>query len=430
MTIVADGGGAGDGKLRRTGNARGRKVCIFGLNYPPESTGIAPYTGSLAANLASAGYEVVAHVAHPHYPEWRIRQGFGGWRRTQHIDGVTVERRRHYVPQPPRGFRRLLSELSFGLRIAAARWGSPRVVVAVSPALFSIALAVLRLRLTPRRAHLIVWVQDIYSLGIVETNEGGAYVERITRWVERATLRAADRVVVIHPRFADLLVRDLGVAESKVEVIRNWTHLPPSIPVDSEVARARLGWPSGVTLAVHTGNMGVKQGLENIVDAARLADERGAPVKFILVGDGGERQHLGRYANGVARLSFVDPLNEEDYRLALSAADVLIVNERAGVSEMALPSKLTAYFNAERPVVAATDPDGITASEVSTADAGVVVPAGDPGALLDAIVVLREDSVAAERYSANGRRHREIALSEAAAMGRWLGLVAAGANRC
>lgn len=417
-------------KPRGEKSGRRREVCILSMNYPPEPTGIAPYTGALAQRLATAGYQVAAHVAHPHYPSWKIHQGFGDWRRSELVGGVTVQRRLHYVPQPPRGLKRLLSELSFGLRITLAKWGSPGVVVAVSPPLFSIALAVLRIRVTPRRPRLIVWVQDVYSFGIAETQEGGKWVERITRRVERATFRAADRVVVIHPKFAELLVREFGVTESKVEVVRNWTHLRPSTPVDAAVARTRLGWPpSGVTLALHTGNMGVKQGLENVIDAARLADERGEPVQFILVGDGGERQRLECYACGISRLSFLDPLSDDDYRLALAAADVLLVNEKLGVSEMALPSKLTAYFDAGRPIVAATDLAGITASEISTADAGVVVPAGDPEALLSGVLAVRENSDLMARYSANGRRHREAALSEEAAIARWLTLVAEEAAR-
>lgn len=405
------------------------KVCILGLNYPPETTGIAPYTGALAANLARAGYEVEAHVAQPHYPAWRISPGYGGWRRTECVDGVKVQRRWHYVPQPPRGIRRLLSEISFGLRISAARWGSPRIVIAVSPALFSTALAVLRLRLTPRHPYLIVWVQDLYSVGIAETQEGGKVVQRITRWVEGNTLRAADRVVVIHPRFADLVVSQLGVSSSKVEVIRNWTHIRAYEAVDSAVARDALGWPSGVTLAVHTGNMGVKQGLDNVVDAARLADERGEPVQFIMVGDGGERRKLESYGRGIVRLSFVDPLDDDDYRLALSAADVLLVNEKPGVSEMALPSKLTAYFDAERPVIAATDPGGITASEIITSGSGVVIPSGDSGALLDAVLALRGDADAAAEFSANGLKHRETALCEQTAMTRWISLISLYSTR-
>lgn len=398
-------------------------VCVLSLHYPPEPTGNAPYSGALAASLTIDGYKVTAHAGHPHYPEWKVYDGYGGWTRIEHLNGVEVQRRRHYVPRPPRGVRRLLSEVTFGMRLFCAPWRSPSVVVAMSPSLFATALAAIRVRLTPRRPRLIVWVQDIYSLGMAETGEGGEFAQRVTRWVEKLTYRSADKVVVIHQRFAYFVMKDLGVSASKVTVIRNWTHLEPSDVIETEAAKARLGWPNGATVAVHTGNMGTKQGLENIVDAARLADCKGAPVHFILVGEGSEARRLKEYARGISRLEFVDTLNDREYRLALGAADVLLVNEKRGVSAMAMPSKLTSYFDAGRPIVAATDFGSISASEVAAADAGIVVPAGEPCALLDAILELGKDPKAAQRYGANGRRHREAVLSQDRAMEQWRSLI-------
>ena len=398
-------------------------VSIFGLNYPPEPTGIAPYTGALAVGLTKIGHHVTAHVAHPHYPDWTIRQGYGQWTRVEDLDGVDVRRRLHYVPRSPRGIRRLVSELSFGVRMVSARWRRPRVIIAVSPSLFCTALVALRLRLTPRRPSFIVWVQDIYTLGLAETAEGGGLARRITRWVESGTLRAADRVVVIHERFADFVTRELGVAGSKVVVVRNWTHLPKSEPVDAAAAKVILGWPDNVTLAVHTGNMGAKQGLENIVDAARAADKRGAPVHFMLVGEGGERRGLEERAQGISRLTFVDPLGDDEYRLALGAADVLVVNEKPGVSAMAVPSKITSYFASGRAVVAATDLGGITASEIGAAGAGIIVPAGDPDALLDAVLAVSADPETAAQFGLNGQRYRDSVLDQGAAIERWATII-------
>ncbi|MDN4522380.1 glycosyltransferase family 4 protein [Mycolicibacterium austroafricanum] len=395
-------------------------VCIFGLNYPPEPTGIAPYTGALAVELSQKGYAVVAHVAQPHYPEWAIRHGFRQWVRRERVDGVEVQRRLHYVPASPRGIRRLISEVTFGLRLIFAKWGQPDVAIAVSPSLFSTALVVLRLKLaTRRRPRLIVWVQDIYTLGLAETGEGSQLSQRIMRWVEGATFRAADQVVVIHQRFASFVCREFGVDDSRVAVVRNWTHLPKMAPVDADEARTTLDWPKGITLAVHTGNMGSKQGLENIVEAARLADVRQLPVHFLLVGDGGERASLEGLARGISRITFIDPLDDDKYRFALGAADVLIVNEKPGVSAMAVPSKLTSYFDAGRPVVGATDPGGITATEIEAADAGVIVDAGDPEALLNTIIQLAADPEAMARFGVNGRLYRASVLDQEAAIERW-----------
>ncbi len=395
------------------------KVCISALNYPPERTGIATYTGSLAAGLASAGYDVAVHVAHPHYPQWKIYEGYGKWKSEAKSEHLSVTRRLHYVPSPPRGLRRLLSELTYGIRLIFARWDSPQVIIALSPPLFSTALLFARIRIMPRRPRTILWVQDIYSLGLAETGEGGGIAQRIVKGIEKRTVHRADQVVVIHERFVEYLSQEFGLPMSKTLVMRNWTHLPPSPPIDRDVAKEALGWPVGITLAVHTGNMGAKQGLDNLVDAARMADETNAPVHFILVGDGGERRRLEEYGVGVRRLSFADPLSNDQYLMALAAADVLLVNEKPGVSEMAMPSKLTSYFNSGRPVVAATDLGGITASEVCAAGAGLVVPAGRPAALLEAVVALGADPQAAASFGASGRKYREEVLDEEVAICRW-----------
>jgi colanic acid biosynthesis glycosyl transferase WcaI len=394
----------------------GHRVSILSLHYPPDATGVAPYAGALAAGLGARAHRVTAYVAHPFYPEWAIRPGYGQWRSTANIDGVTVHRLRHYVPRPPRGVRRLLSEVSLGMRLLFSKLGSDSVVVAISPALFATAIAVLRIRLTPARPRVVIWIQDIYTLGMEETKEGGGLSIRITKFVEKYVLRAADTVIAIHPRFADYLVEDLGVERERIKVIRNWTHLKPTAVMSQRDARATLGWPTDVALAVHTGNMGAKQGLENVVEAARLADEREAPIKFILVGDGGERERLMRLARGVDRIEFVDPLDDADYRCALAAADCLVVNELPGVAAMAVPSKLTSYFDAARPILAATDTNGITAGEIEQAGAGVVVSAGDPEALLTAALELSSDGERAAAYGAAGRRFRTDVLDSDAAI--------------
>lgn len=394
----------------------GNRISIMSLNYPPEATGIAPYAGGLASGLSARANDVTAYVAHPSYPQWTIRPGYGQWKRSESIDGVTVLRFLHYVPRPPRGVRRLLSEVSFGLRMAFCKLYPHSITVAVSPALFATAIAALRMAVTPSRPPLIVWVQDIYTLGLLETREGGGLSARITKIVERAVLRAADRVVAIHPRFSEYITQDLGVDAKRVTVIRNWTHLPPAPAMSKQQARDALGWPSDVLLVVHTGNMGVKQGLENVVEAARVADRRQENILFVLVGDGGERQKLEGLAAGVDRIIFVDPLNDADYRCALFAADYLLVNESPGIASMAVPSKLTSYFDAARPILAATNPGGITADEIRHSGAGVAVPAGDPYALLDAALQLASDSDKTAAYGAAGRHYRMEVLSADAAV--------------
>ncbi|WP_294946146.1 glycosyltransferase [uncultured Microbacterium sp.] len=400
-------------------------VLVFSLNFAPEPTGIAPYVSALVRGLASRRTNLAVLTAHPHYPDWKITPGYGQWSRSEQIDGVSVSRLRHFVPSQPSPLPRALSEVTFGIRQSFARWGRPASIVALSPALLSSALVRLRSRLTHRSTPFVVWVQDLYGIGISETGQGGGLAARIIRNVEGWLLRSASTVVVIHDRFADRVHDDFGVPRERIAVIRNWTHLPPLPPADVAAVRALHGWSSDEVVVVHTGNMGVKQGLHHVVDAGRLAHERGENVRFVLVGNGSQRDELQqRVDSEPTTTELLPPLGDRDFTDMLQAADILLVNELPGVAEMAVPSKLTSYFAAGRPVLAATDSTGITAQEVRAASAGLVVAAGDPAALLAGVSSLISDRAHADQMGHNGKRYRETVLDETFAIDRFDSLLA------
>jgi glycosyltransferase involved in cell wall biosynthesis len=355
-------------------------------------------------------------TTHPHYPEWKTRKGYGQWSRAERINGVDVIRLKHYVPSSPKSLPRALSEASFGLRTAFRRWRHPDAIIVVSPALIASLIGAMRASLTHRKTPLVVWVQDLYTLGMVETGQSKGLSVRVISKIEGWLLRRATRVVVIHERFAARVADDFEVSRDRIEVIRNWTHLPPAPPIDVHATRESLGWAPGEIIVLHAGNMGVKQGLTNVVEAARLAATSKVPVKFVLLGHGSDHERLLGLTAGLATVQFLAPLNDELFAAALASADCLLVNELPGVSEMAVPSKLTSYFSAGRPVIAATDTAGITAEEIRAANAGVVVPAGDPMALLNAVIALTADHALCESLGENGRLYRRTVLDQESAI--------------
>jgi glycosyltransferase involved in cell wall biosynthesis len=299
------------------------------------------------------------------------------------------------------------------------------VVVLVSPNLFSTALAALRARWS-RRLAAGIWVQDLYSLGVVETEQGGRLVAALIRTVESHTLRSANGVAVIHDRFRHFAAASLGVPDSRLEVIRNWSHVRSAPGVDRASVRNRMGWGPDETVLLHAGNMGMKQGLENVVEAARLADQSLAPVRFVLLGDGSQRQRLQALAHGISRIEFIPPLPQGEFERVLASADILLLNERTAMREMSLPSKLTTYFSTMLPVLAATDAASLTAAELDASGGGVRVAAGQPGALLAQALALRGDRALARTLGAAGHRYRQQVLREEAALERfehWLTLL-------
>ncbi len=410
-------------------------MLVLGANYSPEPTGNAPYTSALSRALVARGAQVQVITTFPHYPGWRVHDGYRGWSRRETIDGVDVLRLRHYVPGAPTPVRRLLAELSFGMRSAAVRWPDVDVVLLVSPSLFSAAVASVRLavRRQGRRAApgVVLWTQDLYSLGVAETGVVGGRPARAVRRVESWVVRSADGVVAIHDRFARHLSEALGADARAVRTVRNWTHLRPTGAIDVRGVRAELGWGDELVV-LHAGNQGAKQGLENVVEAARAADAQGAPVRFVLLGDGSRRAALQAAASGIRSIQLVDPLPEDRFPAALAAADVLLVNELAGLAEMSVPSKLTSYFDAGRAVLAATSAGSTTAHEIQASGAGVRVDAEDPQALLAAALELAADPARRRALGDAGRRYRRDVLSEEVAVDRfeeWLSHHAVRARR-
>jgi colanic acid biosynthesis glycosyl transferase WcaI len=386
-------------------------VLVVGMHYAPEPSGNAPYTTGMVRGLAAAGHRVRVVTGYPHYPQWKIAEGYGGLRMTERDGDVTITRVRHPVPSTLSASRRVLMDAVFTLHAAMVRGPRPDVVIAVSPVLLTVAAGLLHRR--RGRTALGVVTQDLYSRALLETGMTSARTARLGAKLEGALLGRADGVAVVHENFARNLA-GLGVAPDAVTVIRNWSHVGRST-ADPADTRARLGWKPTETIALHAGNMGVKQGLENVVDAARLAAGTGSSVRFVIMGDGGRRRSLEQAAAGIPAIEFLDPLPDGEFEDALAAADVLVLNEATTVAEMSVPSKLTSYFAAARPVVAATARRSAASAEIERSGGGVRVDTGDPAALLAAIERFGADPDRAAEVGGRGRAYAEEHLTAAAA---------------
>ncbi|POH74902.1 glycosyltransferase [Arthrobacter glacialis] len=392
------------------------RITILGLNYAPEPTGISPYTTRLAEKLVEEGHEITVITGFPHYPEWKLTEGYTGWRRVEFINGVRVKRVRHFIPSRLNNMHRLHMELSFGVRLLFTRWRNPDVLLVVSPALFSTAFVLARARFGFKRPATGIWVQDIYSRGLEETGNGGSRAAKVMKITEGAILRSATQVAVIHDRFKAYICRDLGVDPSKVNVIRNWTHVQPVVAVDRSATRARHGWNEDDIVVLHAGNIGVKQALENVVNAARLADATGSKVHFVLLGDGNQRRHIETLSSDVNRIQFISPLPDKEFREALASADILLVNEMAGLREMAVPSKLTSYFSTGLPVLAATEPDSTTAGEIEYSLGGIQIAPDSAELLLTSAEKLAANPTLATKLGTAGQNYAGNVLSQHAAI--------------
>ncbi|AWL41192.1 MULTISPECIES: glycosyltransferase [Streptomyces] len=390
------------------------RLLVVSTNYAPEVTGIGPYATQLAEHWAASGAVTDVLAGMPHYPAWRVDERYRRvWRREESRQGVTVHRRRHYVPPRQSALRRAVFEASVLVHgLLAPPPGRPDAVVSQMP---SLAGGVLGARIARRHGvpHIPV-VQDLMGAAAAQSGiRGGGRAASVAGAAERYALRDAALVGVIHESFVPG-VRALGVDAGRIRVVPNWSHVQgPS--ADRAATRMRLGWPEDTPVVLHSGNMGLKQGLDVLVGLARLAPH----VRVVLMGDGNQRAALRASAAGLPNVDFLPPAGAAEFPDVLAAADVLAVTQRASVLDMSVPSKLTSYFVSGRPVVASVAAEGGTADEVRRSGAGVLVAPEDPAALLAAVRALTEDPAASDALGAHGPDYVAHHLSREAGLARF-----------
>ncbi len=323
-----------------------------------------------------------------------------GRSRKEIAGAIDIHRRRHFVPSRPSAVKRGLYELTFFANGIAAR-GLPDAdcAIGVTPSLSGALLAASWAKRRNRPYGLIV--QDLMGLAAAQSGTpGGNRVADLTAKLESVAVRNATAIGVIADGFRPHL-HTMGADRGRIHRIRNWTHIQPS-NLEKSAARAQLGLPQHAFIALHAGNMGLKQGLENVVAAAKHAAQHPDPIHFVFLGDGNQRHVLEHLATGLPNVRFIPPLPDADFPSALAAADALLVAQRPTITDMCLPSKLTSYLAANRPVVAAVAPDSETARELTAAQCGLVVPYGDPLLLLDAFESLRRSPQLASDLATRG----------------------------
>jgi colanic acid biosynthesis glycosyl transferase WcaI len=177
------------------------RVIVWGINYAPEVTGIAPYNVMLCEFLRGEGHDVEMVTTFPYYPMWRKRaEDRGSLYRTSSVNGVPVHRCWHYVPAQVSSAKRILHEGTFVstslFRVLSLR--RPDVYVIVSPPLLLGAAASLVARV--KGAPFLFHVQDLQpdaavGLGMLRTG----WFTKALYALERMAYRNAARVSGIGP---------------------------------------------------------------------------------------------------------------------------------------------------------------------------------------------------------------------------------------
>jgi colanic acid biosynthesis glycosyl transferase WcaI len=402
------------------------RILIHGLNFSPELVGVGKYTGEMAEWLAARGHEVRAVTAPPFNPEWKVAAGFSSWwysrescpppsgpvensRKSPATGGLTVLRCPLWVPRQPSGAKRILHLASFALAsflvmLRQVSW-KPEIVLVVEPTLFCLPAALITGRFCQARTWL--HVQDFeadagFDLGLLKSGLLRSAIE----WLEKKSMSAFDRVSTISEKMLATLASK-GVARSAGRLFPNWVDTAAIAPLLRPSAlRAQLGISAGEIVALYSGTMGRKQGLEILADAAcRLSRREG--LHFVFCGEGPGKLILSDLTGQLPNVQWIPLQPFARLNDLLNLADIHLLPQKANAADLVMPSKLTGMLASGRPVVATSRP-GTQLTEV-VRGRGIAVEPGDAAAFARAIEQLANDAALREKL---GRNAREYAVSE------------------
>jgi glycosyltransferase involved in cell wall biosynthesis len=254
-----------------------------------------------------------------------------------------------------------------------------------------------------RRGAALLHAHDAHALTLAGLS---AWTRRtpliVTRRVDfhlrrRGFWGRARRVIAISDAVAAVLRAD-GIDPARIVVVRSGVDLTQAETALPIGVRARLGLPAGASLAVHLGALVPHKDQATLLGAAALLRPRCPDLHWAIAGGGPLRGDLEALRDRLAlgdRVHFLGQLPEPLGLLA--EADLFVMSSR----EEGLGTSVLDAMARGIPV-ASTNAGGLP--EMLGDGAGLVVPAGDPSALADAVErIVTDPSLRLEL----GRRARE-----------------------
>jgi glycosyltransferase involved in cell wall biosynthesis len=385
------------------------KVLVVTQYFWPESFRI----NDVVSSLVDSGIEVDVLTGKPNYPDGKIFNGYRVWDcQIEHKFGSSIFR----VPLIPRGnkskFNLALNYFSFIIfGVIQGAWMVRKnkydlvFVYGLSPILLSIPGVFIS---KTKGIHIILWVQDLWPESLLATKsvKNGLVISMVglvVKWI----YQSMDLILVQSHAFIDEVKKmttekDIKYYPNSVDPSFYNYSLNKQIDVEEEQKN------NGKFNVVFAGNVGIGQGIEVILEAAKILSDIDN-IQFVIYGSGSrlewlEEQKKQYNLKGII-LKGRHPVESMPQLLSNANALLVTLSDEA-IFAKTIPNKIQAYLAVGRPILACLNGEG--ARVVNEAKAGIAVPAGDSKRLSEAILNLyklpeKEMTI----YGKNGREYYE-----------------------
>ncbi len=318
------------------------------------------------------------------------------------------------TPYSKNDWRRVMNMISYGWRVLGCDRGLPKPDVVIGSSMHPFAALAGWWLARRHKARFIfevrdLWPQTAVDMGAMKENSFPAKL--LYAW-EKFMYEKAEKIIVLLPYAKGYIVRR-GISPEKVFWLPNGVNLdkfdhPAPLDPGSEVAKAFERYRDRFKV-VYTGAHGPANGLEVIIQAAFIVQDKGLGMHFFFIGDGPEKQNLIQKANEMHlnNVSFLPPVSKAQVSSLLAIADLLVHTiKKVDVLRYGMsPNKMYDYLASAKPIVTSIEAKN---NPVVESYAGIAVEPENPKALAEAIIeIYNMPEEKRKELGMNGRRYVE-----------------------
>jgi colanic acid biosynthesis glycosyl transferase WcaI len=331
-----------------------KRVLLIGGNFYPEPIGIGKYNGEMIEWLTENGYKCTVITSFPYYPQWKVQQPYvksSFWYKKEvkyykpfYDTNISIYRCPQYVPNTPTGLKRILNGLSFflaSLPVIFKLLFEPKYdyVISVVPSFETGLLAILYKSL--RGGKFFYHIQDLQidaarDLKILKSSMLINFLFRVEKYI----LKHAD---VVSSVSSGMIEKVHKKCNKKIDFFPNWVDNKVIYPILNKASlKEEFNFKKSDKLVLYSGAIGEKQGLENILFAAKSFLKQ-KDIQFLICGSGPYLKRLIQLKNelGLNNLTFIPTQPIEKLNKFLNMADLHLIIQKADASDLVMPSKLT-----------------------------------------------------------------------------------------
>jgi glycosyltransferase involved in cell wall biosynthesis len=229
----------------------------------------------------------------------------------------------------------------------------------------------------------------------------------IMSWFEDMSFRRCHHLIAVTPEIKEALIAGLGLEPGKITVIPNGANIDLFKPMDSKLAKKRIGLTELSRLIVFVGHLIAWQGVEYLIRSIPRVVRDCPDAMVLIVGEGLIKERLVKLTEQIGisdRVIFTGMIPYDKVPLYINACDVCAApfikerNERSGMS----PLKIYEYAACGKVIVASQLP-GLEFIEQHKL--GILVEPDSPQELAASIIKLLREPKLRRKMGENGRKY-------------------------